>query len=97
MSEPGSVPSGPLSVFTVIVAMVDQMASLAWQKMGLQPDMLTGQVAKDIAEAKVAIDLTTHLATFVEPQLDEEDKRRMHNLIRDLRINYVEQSKEAQT
>ena len=47
-------------------------------------------------EAKVAIDLTSHLASFVQPRLDEEDKRQLHNLIRDLRINYVEKSKETE-
>lgn len=83
----------PLSVYTVLVAMVDQLAAISWQKLGLQPDLLTGKIARDLDEAKVAIDLTTHIAGFVEPKLDEEDKRRLHNLIRDLRINYVEQSK----
>ncbi len=73
--------------------MVDQMASVSWQKLGLQPDFATGRTYKDLDEAKVAIDLTTHLAGFIEPKLDEEDKRRIHNLIRDLRYNFVERSK----
>lgn len=101
MSETGSRDSAgelqPLSVYTVIVAMTDQMASVAWQKLGLQPDPITGTIQKDLEEAKVAIDLATHLASFVEPKLDAEDKRQMHNLIRDLRINYVEKMKEAQS
>ena len=93
-TEEAEAPSEPLSVYTVVLAMVDQMAAIAWQKLGLQPDFVTGGVHKDLTEAKVAIDLTTHLAGFIEPQLDEEDKRRMHNLIRDLRYNFVQQSKE---
>jgi len=84
-----------LSVYEVIMVMVDQMAAIAWQKLGLQPDPLSGKVAKNLAEAKVAIDLTQHLASFIEPQLDDEDKRRIHNLVRDLRINYVEKAKEG--
>lgn len=91
MSENHSVE--PISVYTMVTAMVEQMASVAWQKMGLQPDFLTGKIHKDLAEAKVAIDLTTHLASFIEPHLDEDDKRQIHNLIRDLRINYVNQTK----
>lgn len=77
------------------MALVDQMAAVAWQKLGLQPDFVTGTIAKDLGEAKVAIDLTSHLAAFIEPRLDEEDKRRLHNLIRDLRTNFVQQSKET--
>lgn len=88
-------PAVPLSVYDVLVVMTDQLAALAWQKLGLQPDPLTGHVHKNLEEAKVAIDLTSHLASFVQPKLDEEDQRQMHNLIRDLRINYVEKSKET--
>jgi hypothetical protein len=85
----------PLSVYTVIIAMVEQMSSIAWQKLGLQPDIMTGKLVQDLDQAKVAIDLTSHLASFIEPQLDEEDKRRIHGLIRDLRLNYVQKSKEV--
>ncbi len=93
---PGGPPDGePIDVYTVIAFMVDQLASLAWQKLGLQPDMVTGRLEKDLAQAKVAIDVTTHLSTFVEPNLDESDKARIHNLIRDLRMNWVHQSQEA--
>lgn len=77
------------------MVMVDQMASIAWQKLGLQPDPMTGKLVKDLAEAKVAIDVTAGLAGFIEPHLDDEDKRRIHSLIRDLRINYVEHTKEG--
>lgn len=84
-----------LSVFHVITIMVDQMAGIAWQKLGLQPDPISGKISLDLAEAKVAIDLTQHLAAFLEPRLDEEDKRQIHNLVRDLRLNFVEKTKEA--
>ncbi len=98
MSDPhsdGPNLNEPLSVYPVIMVMVDQMASIAWQKLGLQPDPVTGKLHKDLAEAKIAIDVTAGLAGFIEPQLDEEDKRRIHSLIRDLRINYVEHTKEG--
>lgn len=97
MTTDSASPKEPpqLSVYEVIMVMVDQMAAIAWQKLGLQPDPLSGKVAKDLTEAKVAIDLTQHLASFIEPQLDDEDKRRIHNLVRDLRINFVEKAKEG--
>jgi hypothetical protein len=84
----------PVSVYAVIMTMVDTMSTLAWSKLGLQPDLATGKLEKDLEQAKVAIDLTTHLASFIEPQLDDDDKRRIHGLIRDLRMNFVEKSKE---
>ncbi len=94
MSDP-SAPGEPLSVYAHLMMMVDQMSTVAWQKLGLQPDILTGRIAPNLPEAKVAIDVTTHLASFIEPQLDDDDKRRMHSLVRDLRMNYVQQGKEG--
>ncbi|MBV6457052.1 MAG: hypothetical protein HONBIEJF_00157 [Fimbriimonadaceae bacterium] len=86
-----------LSVYDVIQVMCDQMASIAWQKLGLQPDPISGKIERDMEEAKVAIDLTTHLASFIQPLLEEADQRRLHSLIRDLRLNFVEKSNEAGT
>lgn len=82
----------PLDVYQVLAFMVDQMAEIAWQKMGLQLDPLTGKIEKDLGQAKVAVDATASLAAYIEPQLDEEDKRRIQNLVRDLRVNYVDKS-----
>jgi len=92
MSEDAS--PGPIDVYAVVMTMVDTMATMAWIKLGLQPDMGTGRLEKDMEQAKLAIDLTTHLAGFIEPKLDEEDRRRMHSLVRDLRMNYVEKVNE---
>ncbi|HVL38022.1 MAG TPA: DUF1844 domain-containing protein [Fimbriimonadaceae bacterium] len=93
LDEPAS--PGKISVYDVIMLMVDQMAAIAWSKLGLQPDLGTGAIEQDLEEAKVAIDLVSHLASFIEPRLDEEDKRRIHTLVRDLRINYVQRTKEG--
>ena len=81
-------------MYAVIAMMVDQVAAIAWQKLGLQPDMLTGKIAKDLEQAKAAIDLASDLANIIEPKLDESDKRRIHGLVRDLRLNYVQKRQE---
>ncbi len=72
--------------------MAEQLSSLAWQKMGLQPDFVTGKIETDIAQCKAAIDAVASIARIIEPQLDDEDRRRMQNLVRDLQINFVEHS-----
>jgi len=95
MSEQEVATPKAISVYDVIMAMVDQMSALAWQKMGLQPDMMTGKIVIDMDEAKVAVDLVAHLGSFIEPQLDENDKREIHNLVRNLRLNYVQKQKDA--
>lgn len=85
----------PLSVYDLLVVMTDQLASVAWQKLGLQPDMMTNQIHRDLPEAKVTIDLVAHLSGLIEGRLDEEDRREMQKLVSNLRLNYVEKSKEA--
>jgi hypothetical protein len=85
----------PISVYDVIVAMMDQMAAIAWSKLGLQPDMVTGAISQDLEEAKVAIDVASQLSAIVEPRLDESDRRELHNLVRNLRLNYVQKSQET--
>ena len=70
------------------------MATISWQKLGLQPDMATGKLVHNIAEAKVAIDVTAYLAGIIEAELDGDDRRRVQGMVRDLRINYVQKAKE---
>ena len=83
----------PIDVYEAIAQMVDFMSSLAWQKMGLQNDLATGKIHQDLEQAKAAVDATVGLVEVLEPALDEdEDKRRVQNLVQDLRINYVQKS-----
>lgn len=93
-NEESTAAAEPLDVFTVLATMVEQMAHIGWQKLGLQPDYLTGKIHKDLVQAKVAIDTAADLAAIIEPQLDADDKRQIQGLIRDLRMNFVEKQKE---
>ncbi|MBS1713975.1 MAG: DUF1844 domain-containing protein [Armatimonadetes bacterium] len=95
MSETGPGPASeqPVDVHELLAVMLEQLSAVAWQKMGLQPDFMTGKIEKDVAQAKSAIDAVTGLAQVLERQLDGEDKRRIQNLVRDLQINFVEHSR----
>jgi len=85
-------PSTPLSIYDILAVLIEQLSSISWQKLGLQPDHSTGKIEMNLAEAKVGIDTTAFMVQQLESQLDEEDKRRIHSLVRDLRINYVQKS-----
>jgi hypothetical protein len=44
----------------------------------------------------LAIDAAAALAGVIEPQLeDDADRRRVQNLVRDLRVNYVQKAEGA--
>jgi hypothetical protein len=78
------------TVFDHIAVLLDQMAGVAWQKLGLQPDMVTGQIEPNLEQARVAIDVVSFLAGKLEDQLDEDDRRHVQSLVRDLKINFVQ-------
>jgi hypothetical protein len=79
----------PLSVYDLISFSVDQFAQVAWQKMGLRPDPMTGKEDVDLEQAKVAIDMASRLGEVLDPQLDDEDRRKIQGILSDLRINFV--------
>lgn len=83
----------PADLYDVLLMMLDQTAAIAWQKMGLQPDFITGEIHTDLEQAKSAIDLVAHLVGILEGKMEEEDRRELHNLLSNLRVNYVEKSK----
>jgi hypothetical protein len=89
-------PSEPLRVPTALAVMVDQLASLAWAKLGLQPDPLTGKIEPDLVDAKLAIDCMGDLIARLTPSLDADDRRQVENLLRDLRVNYVSRAGSAE-
>ncbi len=88
-------PKQPPSVYEHIALLLDQIASVSWQKLGLQPDIMTGKIEQNLPEAKVALDLAGYLAGVLEPQLAPDDQRKVKNLVHDLRLNYLHKSKEA--
>ena len=97
MSDESPESKAPLSVYAVLATFVDQMSAIAWQKLGLQPDFITGELAPDVDQARIAIDVVAKLVDALDEDLDEQDRRQLHNLIRDLRLNFVSKQKEIGT
>jgi hypothetical protein len=88
-------PKKPISIYEILTILVEQMASVSMQKLGLQRDPVTGTLEMNLPEAKVAIDVTAQLAQHLDSQVDDEDRRQLHNLVRDLKVNYVNKSQGA--
>ncbi|HLK14995.1 MAG TPA: DUF1844 domain-containing protein [Fimbriimonadaceae bacterium] len=92
--EPDPETKEPLSVYAVLATFVDQMSAIAWQKLGLQHDFITGKLEPDIDQARVAIDVVAKLVDALESECDEADRRQLQNLVRDLRMNFVSRQKQ---
>ena len=73
------------TVYDHLTLMLDQMVSVAWQKIGLHPDMVTGKIEPNL------FDVAQYLVSCLETQVDDEDKRQLQSIIRDLKINFVQQ------
>lgn len=82
----------PISVYDLIFFSIDQFASVAWQKMGLQPDPMSGKIVKDLEQAKKAIDIVENFIKDMDEKLNEDDKRKLNALISDLKLNYIRQA-----
>lgn len=82
----------PLRVEGLLHYCVQMFAQFAWQKMGFMADPATGKLDQDLAQARVAIDVLSHLAEHLEPMLGEQERRDLRNLLTDLRVNFARKS-----
>jgi hypothetical protein len=88
-AEPHGLPS--LSVRDRLLMCIDILHQGAWISLGLIADPATGQIERDLDQAKAAIDSVAFLAGQVEHELDDVTRRELKSLVSDLQLNYVQQ------
>ena len=78
-----------LSVYDTLRFAISLLGQQAWMRLGLT--VLPGQTepVADLPQARVAIDALEALARLLEPGSDEAEKRELHTLLDNLRVNYV--------
>lgn len=89
--ENGALPD----VYSILLLFLNEMRSLAWLRMGLVANPSTGQIERDLQQAKVAIDTAAFLASELEPVVAPEERLPLRALISDLQMNFVEQNKQG--
>jgi len=85
-------PGVPISVYDVLRFSIRMLYEQAWASLGLVPDPGTGQIKKDLTQARVAVDCVDFLVKQLEPYASPEEKRDLRSLLTTLRLNYVNQS-----
>ncbi|MBC8134593.1 MAG: DUF1844 domain-containing protein [Fibrella sp.] len=80
-------------VYSVLALFLQELRSLAWLRMGLVANPSTGQIERDLDQARIAIDTVEFLAKQLEPAVAPEERLPLKALVSDLQINFVEQSK----
>ena len=75
-------------IITMSIGLLQQQA---WVNMGLVMNPATKAVAKDLEQAKLAIDAVAALVDLIAPRLEEPVQRDLRAMVSDLQINYVQQ------
>ena len=100
----GSRPSGPaadeapadearlLQVADLVRIFIGELSARAWVHMGLIVDPATKLVARDLAQARLAIDCVAGLVEQLAPGVDATECEELERLLADLRVNYVRQA-----
>jgi len=94
-AQPGAeeqVPLEPVDVNAIVEYCISLLNAQAWQWMGLVKNPLTGQVERDLDQARVAIDCVEVLFKQIEPRVPETQARQFRQVLSDLRVNFVRQS-----
>lgn len=91
--EDGEPMGGLPDVYSVLALFLQELRSLAWLRMGLVANPSTGQIERDLEQARIAIDTVEFLAKQLEPAVAPEERLPLKAMVSDLQINFVEQSK----
>lgn len=85
-------PIEPIDAESLIKSFISMLSVHAWQWLGLVKNPITGQIEKDLAQAKLAIDTMAALISCVESRLEPAERTEMQTVLSNLRLNFVKQS-----
>jgi len=79
----------------LFVWFISLLSGKAWEYLGLIMNPETKEMNKDLKKAKITIDTVAFLYDQIKDDLNQEDFKRIENLLANLRMNYVEKLKES--
>ena len=79
-----------LEVAPLLQQFLVQMSQIAAVHMGLMPNPYTRLIARNDAQARMAIDSFSALLDVMRPQVDAANLREYDRVLNDLRVNYVQ-------
>jgi hypothetical protein len=76
------------ALFMQLVLMFHQAA---WQQLGKIPNPMTNKVERDLAQARMSIDLLDMLKARTQGNLSEDEARVLEQVLRELKLNFVDE------
>ena len=92
MYDAGQLPD----VYSILALFMGELRNLAWLRMGLVANPGTGEIERDLPQAKIAIDTVGYLAMQLEAVVAPDERLPLKAMVSDLQVNFLEQSKRAQ-
>lgn len=83
----------PSSRGLLFLQMIAMFQAAAMQQLGKIPDPTTGEMAKDLEQAKVSIDILEVLDEKTKGNLNNEEEALLEKVLFELRMNYVDELK----
>jgi len=78
---------------TLLLQLVAMFQYAAMQQMGKLPNPMTGQVERDLAQARLSIDMIEMLQRRTQAQRSPRETEFLDKVLFELRMNYVDESK----
>jgi hypothetical protein len=79
----------------LFVWFISMLSGKTWEYLGLIMNPETKKINKDLKKAKITIDTVAFLYDQIKDDINQEDFKRIENLLANLRMNYVEKLKES--
>ncbi len=71
---------------------IGELHARAWIYLGLIMNPVTKQLAKDLPQARLAIDCIASLTDHLTPLATEAERGELQRMLTDLRLNFVRQN-----
>lgn len=86
----------PVNVYGILGYCIALLQAHAWQSMGLLPNPATRTIAKDMEQARTAIDSIAALMPLMEGRIPGAEMRQLRTMLSDLQMNFVSQQAREQ-
>jgi hypothetical protein len=80
----------------LLVQLILMLQTAALQQMGKLKNPLTDKVEQDLQQAQLSIDMLEMLHSKMKGNLTEEEERLLSSVLRDLKLNYVDEISKKQ-
>ena len=88
--------SNPSRDEMLLLQLVAMFQYAAMQQMGKVPNPVTGQIERDLAQARMSIDMIEMLQTRTQTGRSARESEFLDKVLFELRMNYVDESKRPQ-